>query len=154
MKKFFIFTFIFINIYCVKVKGNGNYNLYYLEKTFDEKMGVEKYQFSGSFDSEDKILFLLKKLFENGKENINYIPKDSGILDIRLYINDLYINFNENISNYSGSHYEISFIKQILYNCFQFENVNSVTFLENGNILILPEGNIIFKYSKKNLDLF
>ncbi len=135
------------------VNGQELCKIYYLEDTFDEKLTFDEYLILGDFMEEYKIKLILETYFYNSKKNINYIPDGAKILNVKLINKDLFINFNKNIENYGGNHYETNFIRQILHTCFQFEDIGSVSFLIDGKFKVLPEGNLVFKYTRDDLEI-
>jgi len=129
------------------MKANAE-DFYYFksdENGFDV-LKKEKYEFYNSLKTEDKIYILLKNLFNNSQSMINYMPEGSKIISLSLENGELIINVNENVKNYGGgANFEIKFIEQILFNVFQFEDIENVTLLINGKVDYLPEGSVIYK---------
>mgnify|MGYP006070372115 CR=1 FL=1 len=146
-----ILSYIFNND--LLVKGQELCKIYYLENNFEENLIFDEYVILGDFMDEYKIKLVLETFLYNSKKNINYIPKGTKVLNVKLINKDLFINFNNNIENYGGNHYETNLIRQILHTCFQFENIQSVTFLIDGNFKVLPEGNLVFKYTREDLEI-
>ena len=155
MKKIYaiLFTFMYVFNNTKLVNAQENINIYYLENTFEEQIAFDEYIILGNFEDEYKIKLILDTYFYNSKKNINYIPKGAKVLDIKIINNSLVINFNKNIENYGGNSYETNFIRQILHTCFQFENIENVTFLIEGKIKFLPEGNLVFMYTREDLEM-
>ena len=135
------------------VNGQELCKIYYLENTFDEKLTFDEYIILGDFMDEYKIKLILETYFYNSKKNINYIPEGTKVLNVKLINKDLFINFNSNIENYGGNHYETNLIRQVLHTCFQLEGIQSVTFLIDGKFKVLPEGNLVFKYTREDLEI-
>lgn len=154
MKRFLIFaSMIFIIVSnTTEIFAKDMHKIYFLEKTEEEKLLYKEYFILGEVMEEEKIKLMLNTLLYNTQDKINYIPEGTKVLNVKLINNNLFINFNENIENYGGNHYEINLIKQILYTCFDFENIQNVTFLINGKFKLLPEGRLIFKYTRQDLD--
>ncbi len=154
MKRFLIFaSMIFIIVSnTTEIFAKDMHKIYFLEKTEEEKLLYKEYFILGEVMEEEKIKLMLNTLLYNTQDKINYIPEGTKVLNVKLINNNLFINFNENIENYGGNHYEINLIKQILYTCFDFENIQNVTFLINGKFKLLPEGRLIFKYTREDLD--
>lgn len=146
-----ILSYIFNND--LLVKGQELCKIYYLENNFEENLIFDEYVILGDFMDEYKIKLVLETFLYNSKKNINYIPKGTKVLNVKLINKDLFINFNNNIENYGGNHYETNLIRQVLHTCFQFENIQSVTFLIDGNFKVLPEGNLVFKYTREDLEI-
>lgn len=154
MKKYLTILIIAINIFInsLIINAQQTYKIYYLENNKEEQLDFDEYIFLGDFMEDKKIELLLKTYFYNDKK-INYIPKDTKILNIKVINKDLFINFNQNIKNYGGNHYETNLIRQILHNCFQFDKIQTVTFLIEGKFEVLPEGHLVFKYTREDLEI-
>ncbi len=146
-----ILSYIFNN--SLLVKGQELCKIYYLENNFEENLIFDEYIILGEFMDEYKIKLVLETFLYNSQKNFNYIPNGTKVLNVKLINKDLFINFNNNIENYGGNHYETNLIRQILHTCFQFENIQSVTFLIDGNFKVLPEGNLVFKYTREDLEI-
>lgn len=76
---------------------------------------------------------------------VNYIPKGLQLLNVYFDSGELILNFSKEAKNYGGTFFELKFITQILANCFQFQEVESVTFLIEDILQELPEGSTIYK---------
>ncbi len=149
---FFVLTYILNS--SIVVNGQDFCKIYYLEDTFEENLLFDDYIILGDFMKEEKIKLILQTYIYNSNNRVSYIPKDTKILGVKFINNDLFINFNKNIENYGGgSHYEINLIRLILHTCFQFEDIQSVTFLIEGKFKVLPEGNLVFKYNREDLEI-
>ncbi|WP_250278700.1 GerMN domain-containing protein [[Clostridium] colinum] len=148
---FFLISYILNS--SIVVNGQELYKIYYLENTFEEKLTFEEYIILGGFMDEYKIKLILETYFYNSQDNMNYIPKGAKVLNVKIINKDLFINFNNNFQNYGGNHYEINLIRQILHTCFQFEDIQTVTFLIEGKFKVLPEGNLVFKYTREDLEI-
>ena len=138
----------------ITVNGQELYKIYYLENTFQESLSFDEYIILGDFMVEQKIKLILDTYFYDSNNRGGYIPKDAKVLGVKIINNDLFINFNKEIESYGGgSHYELNLIRLILHTCFQFEDIESVTFLVDGKFKVLPEGNLVFKYDREDLEI-
>ena len=121
--------------------------LYYIQlgNKSDQYVSIALNQYNFQYKTSN----LNYKVLDDSNENlINY--KTKYIVEIK---SNIFKNFNNNIENYGGNHYETNLIRQILHTCFQFENIQSVTFLIDGNFKVLPEGNLVFKYTREDLEI-
>ncbi|MBS5794765.1 MAG: GerMN domain-containing protein [Clostridiales bacterium] len=149
---FLILSYILNNN--VIVNAQDFYKIYYLENTFEESLTFDEYIILGDYMDEYKIKLLLETYLYNSENSINYIPEGTRVLNTKIINNNLFINFNKNIENYGGgNHYETNLIRQILHTCFQFKEIQSVTFLIENKFKVLPEGNLVFKYSREDLEI-
>ena len=155
MKRFLVI--LFTSLFIIKpsyVNAQEVYKIYYLENNIEEQLSFDEYIFLKKFTDEEKITLLLKTYIYNPNKRIIYMPKDAKILNVNLINNDLYINFNENILDYGGgSYYETNLIRLILHICFQFEDVNTVTFLIEDKFRLLPESSLVYKYTRQDLEM-
>ena len=153
MKKIYAIFISFIYIFNTTktAKAEDFYNIYYLENTFNENLTFKEYVFLKNLTQEKKIKLLLDTYFCD--KNINYTPKDTKIINIKLIDKNLVINFNDNIEKYGGNHYEVNLIRQILHTCFQFEDIETITFLIENKLKLLPEGTLVFMYTKNDLEI-
>ncbi|WP_317367603.1 GerMN domain-containing protein [uncultured Tyzzerella sp.] len=136
------------------VNAQDFYKIYYLENDIDERLTFDEYVILGDYMDEYKIKLLLETYLYNSKNSINYIPEGTKVLNTKIINNNLFINFNKNIENYGGgNYYETNLIRQILHTCFQFEDIKSVTFLIENKFKVLPEGNLVFKYNREDLEI-
>ncbi len=130
-----------------EVKCNEiNYIYYYQEN--ENGLYFEKEEISLLNESvEVKLNKTLEELFN--KENTIAIPKDVKLLDLYFVKQNLVININENILSYGGDYYERLFLSQIFKNCFQYNNVDTIILLTNGNVKSFPKEEnkfLIYKY--------
>lgn len=153
MKKFF--AILFASLFMFKpnyINAEEIYKIYYLED--NEKISFDEYIFLKECTEKEKIELLLNTYVYNAKNHVIYIPEDTKILDLNLINKDLYINFNENILNYGGgSYYETNLIRLILHICFQFNNIDTVTFLIENKFMLLPESSLVYKYTRQDLEI-
>lgn len=153
-KKYFL---MFILTYVLNkdmiINGQDFYKIYYLENNFEESLSFDSYIILKELLEEEKIRLLLETYIYNSNKRNLYIPNNTKVLETKIINKDLFINFNENILNYGGSNYEINLIRLILHTCFQFENIETVTFLIEGKFKFLPEGSLVFKYTREDLAL-
>nr|WP_317357733.1 GerMN domain-containing protein [uncultured Tyzzerella sp.] len=156
MKKGYAISLILACIFNNNIIVNGQElcKIYYLENNFEESLMFDEYLILGDFMKEEKIKLILTTYFYDTHNRGGYIPKGTKILGAKIINNDLYINFNKEIENYGGgSHYEINLIRLILHTCFQFEDIKSVTFLIDGKFKVLPQGSLVFKYTREDLEI-
>ena len=72
---------------------------------------------------------------ENNRNIISCIPKDTELLDIFIENNTVYLNFNENFEfNPLGNEGTMVQIYQFVYTATQFEGIDNVIFLINGQL--------------------
>lgn len=155
MKKCFVFITILLSLYknITPVNAETLCKIYFLEKTYEENLSYTDCIILGEFMEEKKIKLVLDTLLYNTQNQLNYIPNGTKVLNVKLINKNLFINFNSNIENYGGSSYETNLIRQILHTCFQFEYIQNVTFLIEGKFKLLPEGHLIFKYTREDLEI-
>ncbi len=155
MKRFF--AILFTSLFFFKpsyVNAQEVYKIYYLENNIEEQLSFDEYIFLRKCTDEEKITLLLNTYIYNPNKRIIYMPEDTKILNVNLINNDLYINFNENILDYGGgSYYETNLIRLILHICFQFEDINTVTFLIEDKFRLLPESSLVYKYTRQDLEM-
>lgn len=155
MKKHILMIYmiiLLIRFNIMKINAQETFRIYYLERTLEENLSFSEYVILGDFMNNKKVKLLLETLLYNSEGVINYVPEGSKILGTTLINKDLFVNFNSNVKKYGGINYENNFIRQILHTCFQIEDIKSVTFLIDGKFDILPEGTLVFKYTRKDLD--
>lgn len=141
MKKAIALTFIFF-AFSKNFTYANSYRLYYLNN--DEKLAFKNYIFFDNINEEEILLFLLQNMFE----------KTDAFKGIFIERGNLYLNFNENILNFTkGSFGEVSMITEVLNTCFQFKNINTVSFLKEGQAFYMPAGNFVFKYTIEDLKI-
>ena len=155
------YILIFIMLFYIFIFPDKAYakevTVYYLKDDNVYENMLEKNFFIPFSDNDDKniakkIFITLDKMFNN-VQNINYIPKGTKILNIERINNALYVNISREILSFGGgSCYEIGLIRQLLYNIFQFKEINSVTIYIDNNIIFFPEGSLIHNYTRKEFN--
>ncbi|MEI0558411.1 GerMN domain-containing protein [Brachyspira intermedia] len=114
-------------IYLVEYsESTGSITLIFRERKFNNKSSVEeaiKELLVGATDE------------ENNRNIISCIPKDTELLDIFIENNTVYLNFNENFEfNPLGNEGTMVQIYQFVYTATQFEGIDNVIFLINGQL--------------------
>lgn len=144
---------IFVNCFTITSDANSNcnnYRVYYLDTTAEENLIFKEYDFNGEFTLDTKISLILEDFLND--DDIIYIPDGTKIINTYLIMNDLIINFSSDIKNYGGTHYEINLLRQILYNVFQYDDIENVTFIVEDKFEILPEGSVVYRYTRDDLE--
>lgn len=142
MKKIINFALIFLLLNPINIYAKDIYKLYHFEN-IGEKITFKNYEFLGNFTEEEKLFYLIKQIFNVNNENVKGVFIEKG---------NLYVNFNENIADMpKGSYGEISVIRMALHTIFQFKEIKTVTFLQDGNHFIMPAGSHIYKHTRDNL---
>lgn len=114
-------------IYLVEYSENtGSITLIFRERKFNNKSSVEeaiKELLIGATDE------------ENSRNIISCIPKDTELLDIFVEGDTVYLNFNESFEfNPLGNEGTMVQIYQFVYTATQFEGIDNVIFLINGQL--------------------
>ena len=114
-------------IYLVEYSENtGSITLIFRERKFNDKSSVEeaiKELLIGATDE------------ENSRNIISCIPKDTELLDIFVEGDTVYLNFNESFEfNPLGNEGTMVQIYQFVYTATQFEGIDNVIFLINGQL--------------------
>lgn len=154
IKKFKILFFIsiFVNYNVCMVEASEVCKIYYLDIYDNDKLVFKEYIFLEKFMLDIKIKEVLDEVIKD-RETIKYIPDGTSILNTYLLSNNLFINFSNEIENYGGTYYENNMIRQFLHTIFQYEGINTVTFMIDGKFKTLPEGSTVFKYTRDYLKL-
>lgn len=142
MKKMLTLALIFLFLKPINIFATDIYRFYYFNDS--EKLIFKNYEFIGNFKDEEKLFYFINQVFNKKYKNINgfFIENEN-----------LYLNFNQNIENMpKGSFGEICMIKSILYTLFQFENVNTITFLQEGELFLMPAGSYVYKFTRDYLE--
>lgn len=114
-------------IYLVEYsESTGSITLIFRERKFNNKSSIEeaiKKLLEGATD------------YENNRNIISCIPKDTKLLDIFIENNTVYLNFNDNFEfNPLGNDGTMVQIYQFVYTATQFEGIDNVIFLINGRL--------------------
>ena len=123
-----------------KLKENNNEGIYlveYNESTGSITLIFRERKFNNKLSVEEAINKLLVGATdeENNRNIISCIPKDTELLDIFIENNTVYLNFNENFEfNPLGNDGTMVQIYQFVYTATQFEGIDNVIFLINGNL--------------------
>lgn len=132
------------------LKNTSNEGVYLVE--YDENTGsitliFRKRNIENNNSIEETIKTLLRGATDNENKNniISCIPKDTELLDIFVEGNTVYLNFNESFEfNPLGNEGTMLQIYQLVYTATQFEGIDNVIFLIDGNLneTIGAEGSI------------
>ena len=122
------------------LKNTSNEGVYLVE--YDENTGsitliFRKRNIENNNSIEETIKTLLKGATDNENKNniISCIPKDTELLDIFVEGNTVYLNFNESFEfNPLGNEGTMLQIYQLVYTATQFEGIDNVIFLIDGNL--------------------
>ena len=122
------------------LKNTSNEGVYLVE--YDENTGsitliFRKRNIENNNSIEDTIKTLLNGATdeENRDNIISCIPKDTELLDIFVAGDTVYLNFNESFEfNPLGNEGTMLQIYQLVYTATQFEGIDNVIFLINGNL--------------------
>ncbi len=124
-------------IYLVEYNENtGTITLIFRNRNFNDNVSIEsaiKTLLNGATDD------------ENNKNIISCVPKNTELLDIFVEDDIVYLNFNEDFEfNPLGNEGTMIQIYQFVYTATQFEGIDKVIFLINGNLneTIGAEGSI------------
>lgn len=123
-----------------KLKQNSNEGIYLVE--YSESAGSITLIFrERKFNNKSSIEEAIRELLigatdeENSRNIISCIPKDTELLDIFVENNTVYLNFNENFEfNPLGNEGTMVQIYQFVYTATQFEGIDNVIFLINGQL--------------------
>ncbi len=150
--KFIVITIFIFFIFIFPSKAKAEIlKVYYLkDDNVCAEMLQKSFEIQPNKNLSQKIFITLDKLFNN-VQNINYIPKNTKVLNVERIGNKAYINLNACALSYGGgSSFEIGITSQILYNIFQFPEIEYVTIYINNQIKSFPEGSLIYDYPKSN----
>lgn len=130
-----------------KSKDEGIYLVEYNENTGAITLIFRNRNFNDNVSIENAIKTLLDGAtdYENNKNIISCIPKNTKLLDIFVEEDIVYLNFNEDFEfNPLGNEGTMIQIYQFVYTATQFEGIDKVIFLINGNLneTIGAEGSI------------
>lgn len=130
-----------------KSKDEGIYLVEYNENTGAITLIFRNRNFNDNVSIENVIKTLLDGAtdYENNKNIISCIPKNTKLLDIFVEEDIVYLNFNEDFEfNPLGNEGTMIQIYQFVYTATQFEGIDKVIFLINGNLneTIGAEGSI------------
>ena len=130
-----------------KSKDEGIYLVEYDENTGDITLIFRNREFNNNVSIESAIKTLLNGATddENNKNIISCIPRNTELLDIFVEDDIVYLNFNEDFEfNPLGNEGTMIQIYQLVYTATQFEGIDKVIFLINGNLneTIGAEGSI------------
>ncbi|WP_300758993.1 GerMN domain-containing protein [uncultured Brachyspira sp.] len=122
------------------LKDNNDEGIYLVE--YSESTGAITLIFrSRKFNNNSSIKEAIDELLigatdeENNRNIISCIPKGTKLLDIFVEDNTVYLNFNENFEfNPLGSEGTMVQIYQFVYTATQFEGIDNVIFLINGEL--------------------
>ncbi|WP_157150534.1 GerMN domain-containing protein [Brachyspira sp. SAP_772] len=122
------------------LKNTNNEGVYLVE--YDENTGsitliFRKRNIENNNSIEETIKTLLEGATDNENKNniISCIPKDTELLDIFVEGNTVYLNFNESFEfNPLGNEGTMLQIYQLVYTATQFEGIDNVIFLIDGNL--------------------
>lgn len=119
----------------MKSKEEGIYLVEYNENTGDITLIFRNRNFDISIENAIKTLLNGATDEENGRNIISCIPKNTRLLDIFVENDTVYLNFNEDFEfNPLGNEGTMIQIYQFVYTATQFEGIDKVIFLINGNL--------------------
>ena len=130
-----------------KSKDEGIYLVEYDENSGAITLIFRNRNFNNNISIENAIKTLLNGATddENNKNIISCIPRNTQLLDIFVEDDIVYLNFNEDFEfNPLGNEGTMIQIYQLVYTATQFEGIDKVIFLINGNLneTIGAEGSI------------
>ena len=130
-----------------KSKDEGIYLVEYDENSGAITLIFRNRNFNNNISIENAIKTLLNGATddENNKNIISCIPRNTELLDIFVEDDIVYLNFNEDFEfNPLGNEGTMIQIYQLVYTATQFEGIDKVIFLINGNLneTIGAEGSI------------
>ena len=130
-----------------KSKDEGIYLVEYDENSGAITLIFRNRNFNNNISIENAIKTLLNGATddENNKNIISCIPRNTKLLDIFVEDDIVYLNFNEDFEfNPLGNEGTMIQIYQLVYTATQFEGIDKVIFLINGNLneTIGAEGSI------------
>ena len=120
-----------------KSKDEGIYLVEYNEDTGAITLIFRNRNFNNNASIENAIKTLLNGATddENNKNIISCIPKNTQLLDIFVEDDTVYLNFNEDFEfNPLGNEGTMIQIYQFVYTATQFEGIDKVIFLIDGNL--------------------
>ena len=120
-----------------KSKDEGIYLVEYNENTGAITLIFRNRNFNNKASIENAIKTLLNGATddENNKNIISCIPKNTKLLDIFVEDDTVYLNFNEDFEfNPLGNEGTMIQIYQFVYTATQFEGIDKVIFLIDGNL--------------------
>ncbi len=143
-----IAVMVFMIVFIIGCNGTYIYandfgTIYYYEN-YEEGISTVNVGFDG-YETTEKIEYIIKYLLEiNG----GYVPEGTELLWVFYFEGNLFLNFNENLLNYSGSFYEECLLEQIFLSCFSIEEVERVSIFINEESLYFPEGHEVIGVEK------
>ncbi len=141
---------LYIFIFPDKAKAE-QITVYYLEDdNVYASMLSQTFEIKNTYNTAEKTFITLDKLF-NSVQNINYVPKDTKILNVEKIGKKVYVNISGEILSYGGgSTYEVGLVRQLLYNIFQFDETEIVSIFIENKKSYFPEGTLIYNYEKSD----
>ncbi len=127
-----------------KCSDQGYYSYYY--KEYNGELVFAKNKIDISDKMEDNISVAINNLLINNQALC--IPKDTKLLDVTIDGKIAILNFDENILLHGGNYYESVLLNQIFKNVLQFESIESIVILINGELVDFPEGHKIFNITE------
>lgn len=116
------------------VYGNEKINLYYSK--IDEQgfsyIKHSEFDFYGSDD--EKLEYLLKILFDEPLEDMDYKLNDVEVLNYFIIDKELILNLSKEIRNYHGSSCVIDIRNQIVETITSLESIDYVTIYVDGKL--------------------
>ena len=119
------------------INNEGIYLVEYDENTGSITLIFRKRNIENNNSIEETIKTLLDGATDDENKNniISCIPKDTELLDIFVEGNTVYLNFNESFEfNPLGNEGTMLQIYQLVYTATQFEGIDNVIFLIDGNL--------------------
>ena len=119
------------------INNEGIYLVEYDENTGSITLIFRKRNIENNNSIEETIKTLLDGATDDENKNniISCIPKDTELLDVFVEGNTVYLNFNESFEfNPLGNEGTMLQIYQLVYTATQFEGIDNVIFLIDGNL--------------------
>lgn len=136
---------------CIKVYGEETN--YIGSWRYDEGNNIEYYMkeiiFVSQFTVQEKRMLIFDNFFNRCDNEVNFVPEDTELLDVKLYDGHLELYVSEAICDYGGgTAWEIALVDGILSTAFTLDDVEDVTLYIDGTVECLPEGTILDRYRK------
>lgn len=123
---------------------------------YDKDNNVEYYMkeiiFVSEFTQQEKLMLIFDNFFKRCDNNeVNFVPKGTELLDIKLSEGHLEIYVDNDIKDYGGgSAWELALVDGLLMTAFTIEDVQEVTLYIDGIVDELPEGIRLDHYRKED----
>jgi spore germination protein GerM len=130
------------NYICAWEYNRQNYIEYYMKEII----------FVSEFTKQEKLMLIFDNFFNRcDNDEVNFVPKDTRLMDVKLYDGHLEVYVSEAIKNYGGgTEWELALVNGLLITAFAIDDVADVTLYINGKIQCLPEGTRLDRYRKED----